>query len=234
MKKIIFMMWPVATLAAQFSPTPFPVFLKSGFSSVLEFDEAPIRVVLGDGQSFQVEKVDRSVVIRTLTPYAASNMFVYFKVSVPRLFILTASEDANPTYYKKFDKEIQPKPSPSQASLKPAAIKSVPNGIFEVKIIKADFDAKKDYLNLECELHSSSKELIKPNWKLARLSFKSNVIKPFKLWAEREAVQKDSEVRFRLIFAKPNLPRDLVGVHLIIPLLGSQVPIITLLKGRSL
>src|SRR5476651_1017859 len=81
---------------------PFPVFLKAGFSSVLEFEEVPVRVVLGDGQSFQVEKVERSLVVRTLSPYAASNMFVYFKDTAPRLFVLTASEDANPTYYKKF------------------------------------------------------------------------------------------------------------------------------------
>ena len=35
--------------------TPFPVFLKVGYSSILEFEETPQQVVLGDSKSFQIE-----------------------------------------------------------------------------------------------------------------------------------------------------------------------------------
>ena len=225
MKKIIFIIWPVFTItptfASQIPPSAFPIFLKAGFSSVLEFDETPIRVVLGDGQSFQVEKVDRSLVVRTLAAYAASNMFVYFKGEEPRLFVLTASEDANPTYYKKFEKDVPPKLlQKSVVTVSHIAVKTEPKIGYTVRVIHADFDTKKDYLTLECELSSQSKELLKPVWNLVRVTYKSKALTPVKLWAERQNIQKDSRVKFRLIFAKPNLPRDLKGVNLVIPLLG--------------
>jgi hypothetical protein len=76
------------------SPAPLPIFLKMGFSSVLEFSEAPSRVVLGDNQGFKVERLDESIVIKTLVPYANTNMFVYFRAQEPQLFVLTASEEA--------------------------------------------------------------------------------------------------------------------------------------------
>jgi hypothetical protein len=222
MKNMILILLPAVSVAGQLPPTPFPVFLKAGFSSVLEFDEIPVRVVLGDGQSFQVEKVDHSLVVRTLTPYAASNMFVYFKDSQPRLFILTASEDANPTYYKKFDKEIIQTKNPKSDDLpvRSLGVKIESKIGYAVRITHASFDTKKDYLTLECELQSKSHEILKPVWNLIRISFQAKALVPFKLWSERQEVQKDSKVKFRLIFAKPNLPRDLKGVSLIIPLLG--------------
>jgi hypothetical protein len=227
MKKIFLILLPAVSVAGQLPPTPFPVFLKAGFSSVLEFDEVPVRVVLGDGQSFQVEKVDHSLVVRTLTPYAASNMFVYFKEAQPRLFILTASEDANPTYYKKFDKEVDPKKvmKSEESSTRSLGAKIEPKIGYVVRVLHASFDSKKDYLTLECELQSKSHEVLKPVWNLLRVSFQSKTLAPFKLWAERQEVQKDSKVKFRLIFAKPNLPRDLKGVSLIIPLLGQPTAI---------
>ncbi len=88
---------------------PLPIFLKAGFSSVIEFDEAPIRVVLGDTQSFQVERVERSLVVRTLAPYAVTNLFVYFREASPKLFVLTASEDAEPSYLLKIVTKELPK-----------------------------------------------------------------------------------------------------------------------------
>ena len=225
MKTIIFIIWPVFTItptfASQVPPSAFPIFLKAGFSSVLEFDETPIRVVLGDGQSFQVEKVDRSLVIRTLAAYAASNMFVYFKGEDPRLFVLTASEDANPTYYKKFEKDAPLKPVQKVPTSIPHLIfKTEPKIGYTVRVLRADFDTKKDYLTLDCELSSQSKELLKPVWNLVRMTYKSKALTPVKLWSERQNVQKDSHVKFRLIFTKPNVPRDLKGVNLVIPLLG--------------
>lgn len=60
MKTLLFaLLIPSLATATTLNPAPFPIFLKSGFSSVVEFDDAPTRVVLGDGQSFQVEKLDR-------------------------------------------------------------------------------------------------------------------------------------------------------------------------------
>ena len=233
MKKLLMMLWPVTTLASQLPPTAFPVFLKAGFSSVLEFDEAPVRVVLGDGQSFQVERVDRSVVVRTLTQYAASNMFVYFKDSQPRLFVLTASEDANPTYYKKFDKEAPIRITPVlQKARNESVSKSDSETGYDLRITRTEFDFKKDYLTIEGELSSASQEILKPNWKLLRLTYKSRALAPFKLWSERETVQKDSTVKFRVILAKPNVPRDLKGVSIVIPVLG-QLHAINVSLGRS-
>src|SRR4051794_22875125 len=117
MKTIFVVVLSTLPLFSVASSAPFPVFLKSGFSTVLEFEEIPTRVVLGDAQSFQVEKLDKSIVIRTLAPYAVGNMFVYFRSKETQLFILSASEDAEPTYYKKFEAPTAlPKPIPQRTN----------------------------------------------------------------------------------------------------------------------
>ena len=226
MKYILMFFIPNIALASSLPPTPFPVFLKAGFSSVLEFEEAPLRVVLGDAQSFQVEKVERSLVVRTLAPYAATNMFVYFRDAEPRLFVLTASEDANPTYFKKFENPTQPKPA-AKVEVGGRSMGRAAGG----RIVRQQFDAKKDYLTVSFELSADSKEVLRPNWNLIRLTYKGNALAPYKLWAERQEVQKDSRIKARMIFAKPNLPRDLVGVTLVVPLQGRASPIALALKG---
>jgi len=232
MKKCILLLLPAVSMAAEMAPAPFPVFLKAGYSSVLEFDEMPIRVVLGDGQSFQVEKLDHSIVVRTLAPYAASNMFVYFKDSAPRLFVLTASEDANPTYYKKFEKETKIRQLSQFAKTDQTIVKKADQKTNSTILIsKINFDSKKDYLTLDCELISDSSEKLKPSWDLIRLRYKDAAIKPFKLWAERKEVQKNSKVKFRLIFAKPNISRDLSGVTLVVPFQGQSNALTVLIKG---
>lgn len=214
----------LASATVQLPPTPFPVFLKAGFSSVLEFETPPTRVVLGDAQSFQIERLERSIVIKTLAPYASTNMFVYFKDTPTRLFVLTASEDAQPTYYKKFESPVPPKkaatsPSPPRTYARSAEIK------------RTTFDAKKDYLTVEAEITADSSAIIRPNWPLVRIRQGSRVVAPAQLWSERKDVQKDSKVRCRFIFAKPNVNRSLEGVTLIIPLEGDTRTISLALKG---
>lgn len=209
-------------------PIPFPVFLKSGFSSILEFEEAPTRVVLGDSQAFQVERLERSLVLRTLVAYATSNMFVYFSKDTPRLFVLTASEDAEPTYYKKIDPPIEalpPRPNGGGRGISPKLKVS--------QVISAKFDAKKDYLTVEVRIAADSAHLLRPNWTLVRLRHLASIQTPMKLWAERQDVQKDSAIRARFIFAKPNIPRDLADSLLIIPIEGSLAPISLNLRGGS-
>lgn len=199
------------------SPQPFPVFLKLGFSSVLEFDETPARVVLGDPQKFQVERLEKSLVIRTLAPYAASNMFVYFQDRDPAFFILTASEDAEPTYHKSFVSPQLPVP---------LAMPMARTGpLRAVRISKASFDTRKDYLTVDLLLTANSAEVMKPKWDLIRMMNNSSAIVPTRLWAERKSIQKDSSVKARLIFAKPNVPRNLSGTSLVVPFEGRPQPI---------
>ncbi len=223
MRKYLFFTIITLSLHASASPTPFPVFLRLGFSSVLEFDETPTRVVMGDPQSFQVEKLDHSIVLKTLVPYATGNMFVYFKNQEPKLFVLTASEDAEPTYFRKFEPLVKPKPL---TIAKPASYKK------DIRLLSTLFDAKKDYLTVEIQISAASGEAIKPNWELVRLSNSGVPLTPSKLWSERKEVQKDTRVKARFIFAKPNIPRNLQGVSLIVPLLGSPTPF-TLPIGKS-
>jgi hypothetical protein len=210
------------------NPVPFPVFLKIGFSSILEFDEAPTRVVLGDSQAFQVERLERSLVLRTLVAYATSNMFVYFKTATPRLFVLTASEDAEPTYFKNLEKPKEP--SPAQAPSRVAHAIPKP-GVSQV--ISAKFDLKKDYLTVEVKLAADSTRLLRPSWNLVRLRHLAAIQTPMKLWAQRKDVQKDSSVRARFIFAKPNIPRDLSDSLLIVPIEGQLAPLTLPLRGVS-
>lgn len=226
MMKYFIFLFPIVALAASVPPTPFPVFLKAGFSSILEFDDAPTRVVLGDSQSFQVEKLDHSLVIKTLTNYAASNMFVYFKEEEPRLFVLTASEDAQPTYYRKFESPLPLKKE--YVAMSPSVRRMLKR---PSQILSAQFDAKKDYLTVDAEISADSSGILKPNWSLVRLTFNGSANAPFKLWSERKDIQKDSCVRVRFIFVKPNVPRDLKGAALVIPLLGEARALTLWLRG---
>jgi len=226
MKYLFLLLLPAFALANSIPPTPFPVFLKSGFSSVMEFDVAPTRVVLGDGQSFQVERVENSLVIRTLAPYAVTNMFVYFQSYDPKLFVLTASEEAEPTYYKRI--QVKPITAPAtQPTPKAGSAKYRTGG----RVLRREFDAKKDYLVVGFELSADSSESLKPNWNLVRLTHGKSVVAPIKLWAERQDVQRDSRIFARLIFAKPNVPRNLAGVNLVVPLKGKTSPITLTVAG---
>jgi len=204
---------------------PLPIFLKAGFSSVIEFDEAPIRVVLGDTQLFQVERVERSLVVRTLAPYAVTNLFVYFREASPKLFVLTASEDAEPSYLLK----IVTKELPKVTKAAPVFERSIKKA--GVRIVRQEFDSKKDYLTVGFQIAADSSEPLKPNWDLVRLRFGKNILTPSKLWAERKDVQRDSRVNARLVFAKPNLPRDLTEVSLVVPLQGKAIALSTSLGG---
>lgn len=211
---------------AETGPTTFPVFLRQGFSCVLEFDSAPKRIVVGDLQSFQVEKMDRSLVVRSLTAYATSNMFVYFDAGDPRLFVLTASEDAEPTLYRKFEspKLTENKLTPSRVNTRTA---------FEgARLISAKFDAKKDYLTVDAELSAGNKSALRPEWELIRLTFDNTKISPVKSWSERKEIQRDSKVKVRFIFAKPNVPKNLSALKIIIPLNGQESPILLNLGGK--
>lgn len=219
----LFILLPNLVSASINDPMPIPIFLKSGFSSILEFDEVPIRVVLGDPQSFQVEKLERSLAIKALAFEATSNMFVYFKSIPPKLFILRASDDIEPSYYKKFDTLVVPKP--------PKEILTLKKQNLTTKIISAVFDSKKDYLIVEFVVFAGRRRLL-PHWNQARLTFSGKAFSPVKLWSERKDVQKDTQVRARFIFYRPNIPKDLLKVSLIIPLIGMSKPIELALGGR--
>ena len=212
-----------AEIAAQ--PAPLPIFLRAGFSSVLEFDDSPQQVVIGDGQAFQVERLDRSLVLRAILPYATSNLFVYFKDGPPKLFILTASEDANPTYFKRIENpKLAPPPRLPETAVRGAGQRSS-------RVVAAKLDPKKDYLTVEVLLVADSGAMLRPKWDLVRLRFDSKTQAPFKLWSERKEVQKDSAVRARFIFVKPNVPKTLTNVALILPIEGSQSPLVLALHG---
>jgi hypothetical protein len=88
--------------------------------------------------------------------------------------------------------------------------------------VSASFDQKKDYLTVSIELTADSTEAIRPNWNLVRLTHNKTALAPFKLWAERKEVQKDSLVRSRFVFAKPNIPRNLAGTAIVLPLDGKS------------
>lgn len=215
-----------AVAATSLGPVPFPVFLKEGFSSVLEFEEAPTQVVLGDQNQFQVERLNKSIVIKPLASDAATNMFVYFKTKETRLFLLKASEDAEPTFYKKFESFVSP---PVKAgATKSAQRKPPPLGIH---ISKAAFDKKKDYLTVDFLIAADSSGKIIPSWDQVKLKYKERQLSPSKLWSERREVQSSSAIKARLIFTKPDIPKDFSAVSLVIPLKDSKRTLSAQLKG---
>ncbi|MBL7557649.1 MAG: hypothetical protein JNM24_17600 [Bdellovibrionaceae bacterium] len=216
------------TFAANATPTTFPVFLKEGFSSILEFEESPTQVVLGDQNLFLVERLGKSIVLKPLTPYATTNMFVYFKAKETKLFILTASEEAEPTFYKKFDPVVATSPVASAKSNLP--VRKYNKGI---QIASTNYDAKKDYLTVDFFIAADSTGKVAPRWDLIRLKFKDKMISPSKLWSERREAQRDSRIKARLIFTKPNVSADLKDVSIVVPSKTDSKPFTQKLKvGR--
>lgn len=208
----------------QIAPSAFPVFLKEGFSSILEFEEAPSQVVLGDQNLFQVERLNRSIVIKPLAPYAVTNMFVYFKDKETKLFLLSASEEAEPTYYKKFE-TILPK---IEEKTKTISKVTYSKGL-HIKSI--DYDSKKDFLTINFVVAADSAIKIAPNWELVRLKYKDRILVPSKIWSERREVQRDTAIRARLVFTKPNVPTDFKDVNLVVPVKGTSSSLTSALKG---
>lgn len=216
---------PFVAFAANATPTAFPVFLKEGFSSILEFEESPTQVVLGDQNLFLVERLGKSIIIKPLTPYATTNMFVYFKAKDTKLFILTASEESEPTFYKKFDTPVLPN---AENSKTPIVVRKYPKGI---KVTSSSYDPKKDYLTVDFIVAADSTGKIAPSWDLIRLKYKDKVISPSKLWSERKEAQRDSHIKARLIFTKPNVPADLKDVGIVVPSKGEAKPFTEKLKA---
>lgn len=181
------------------------IFLKMGFSSVIEFDEEPEKIILGDSQNFQVEKTNKSLVVRGLTPFASSNLFVYFKNYSTQIFSLTTDEDANPTLIKKvFLKELVIKGS-SKDSNEMTKSKSIRNNFFGLRLIKKEFSKSKDYLTLDYYIGTDSSTKLEPYWKGIRLRCDKTEIPPYKTWSERETIQKETLIKARVIFLRPNI-----------------------------
>ncbi len=213
---VVLQLFYFSAFASTTNEASFPVFLKIGFSSIIDFNEMPLRVVLGDSQGFQIEKMDKSLVLRTLVPYATTNMFVYFKDAPPQIFTLTADEDANPTVYRKLEvirpiKVVEQKPSSKTVRLKKGAYLSA-----------ASWDKEKDYLTIDGYINADSNAIILPKWDLIRLAAGDKRISPFKVWSARKEIQRDSSVKFRLIFMRPNINKDLNKNFVIIPLQGKS------------
>lgn len=204
----------------------FPVFLKLGFSSVLEFATPPEQVVIGDSSSFQVEKLDSSLIVRSLTTEAITNMFVYLKGGEVKMFTLTASEEAVPTQLSSF----KPK---AKTIIEKKKITSRRSYAYKTgaKLLRASFDKKKDFLTVEISITADSKMSFTPRWELVELRHKSLAYKAKTMWAERKAIQKDSTVKARFVFLRPNISKNFAESYLQIPVQGFASPIRINLKG---
>lgn len=225
--KLLFLFLSQITFAANLDPTSFPIFLRMGFSSIIEFSEMPQRVVIGDSQGFQIEKLEKSLVLRTLVPYATTNMFVYFKDAPPQIFSLTADEDANPTVYRKFE-VLKPVKTSLVAPIK--ATSKLKKGVF---LGSAFWDKAKDYLTIDGHINANQESSISPKWEMIRLVDGDKRISPYKVWSERQEVQKDSTVKFRFIFLRPNINKEFKRNFIIIPLQGkTEILHLELKKGK--
>jgi hypothetical protein len=211
------------TEAALSAPVTTPLFLKLGFSSVLEFEARPTRVVIGDGGSFQVDRLEKSLVIRPSVEEATTNLVVYFESTPPRMFVLKASMEDEPALYRKF---LAEKAAPA---VKPPAVEL--GSVNGSRIISSRFDRKKDYLIIEAQIAAPKGGKATPDWRAVRLKARNKKFAPSKLWAERAEVQADTVVKARFIFNRPDVERSLRGVTLALPYKGGGKPLVFNLGG---
>lgn len=212
----------ISNEAAMAAPLPVPLFLKVGFSSVLEFDSKPSRVVIGDGGSFQVERLENSLVVRPTADEATTNLLVYFPNQPTRMFVLRSTMEEEPALYRKYGLDKPP----------PLAGKGfVRSEVRLSRITSAKFDAKKDFLTIEALIAAPVSGKIQPDWNAVRLKKSAKEIAPKKLWAERTEVQAGTALKARFVFERPDVG-SLRGTTIILPLKGVKMPI-TLNLGAS-
>ncbi len=211
-------------------PLSTPVFLKFGFSTVVEFEEAPTEVVIGNSQLFQIEQLRKSLVIRPTTKSASTNAFVYFKKAEPRLLVLTASDEAEPNYYRLIEESQLPKVQVQPSSATPQNKKQT--SATGMRVGRIEFRAPHDYLTVDVTITANSSREISPRWDLARLNFRDRHLAPVKVWSARRTVSRDSTIRARFIFAKPNVPGNLSGVSLKLPQDGGDALVLNLGGSR--
>ena len=218
---LFFLLFSNLAIAVNLPPISSPIFLKEGFSSILQFDEAPREVVLGDQKAFFVQKLSDSLVIKPLMPNAVSDMFVYFPDEPPRLFVLTANNHNAPTFFKEFTSIHAPptgfmRPKFGRSRIAPARALRVYRQM--LRVLSAKFSSKKSYLTISAVITANRFRRLKPEWKSVHLEYQGRIILPKKLWSERREIEKDSSIRCRFIFLKPNLSRSMRLVNLVIPL----------------
>jgi hypothetical protein len=195
-----------------------PIFLKPGFSSVIEFNVEPEKIIIGDSQNFQVEKTNKSLVIRCLRPYASSNLFVYFKKHPTQIFSLTADEEAIPTLLKKIIlNELTSKIESETALSKKEDVQKIKKNTIRLILKKTEFSRAKDYLTIDFFISAGSENKLSPNWKKILLVCGKTEIPTYKTWAERQDIQKDSEIKSRVIFLRPNIGSSLSNCILNVP-----------------
>lgn len=194
-----------------------PVFLKAGFSTVIEFEEAPTEIVIGNSSAFQIERLKLSIVIRPRVHTASTNAFVYFKKLQPRLLVLTASDDVTPTYYRKISSF-----SPAATASGHRTLSSKQKLTAGLRVGRIEFRAPYDFLTVDVTVSANSSRELSPRWELVRLNFRDRALAPAKVWSARRDVMPDSSIRARFIFAKPSVPADLQNVSLLMPIANSQ------------
>jgi hypothetical protein len=210
---IIALITSVTALARE--PLSTPVFLKFGFSTVVEFEETPTEIVIGNSQLFQIEQLRKSLVIRPTTKSASTNAFVYFKKAVPRLLILTASDETKPNYYRLVEESYLPKTTVPLKAASPRNKKQT--SAVGMRVGRIEFRVPHDYLTVDVTITANSSREISPRWDLARLNFRGRHLVPSKVWSARRTVSRDSTVKARFIFTKPDIPGNLSGVSLKLP-----------------
>ena len=211
--------------ASALDPITSPVFLKFGFSTILEFDEPPSEVVLGDQDLFQTERLKRSIVIKPLAENASTNLFVYFKNKDPKHFLLSASPDAEPTFFRRI-MPIVPPTAPVQI----APMKKIKQ-FREIKLRSLKSDLKGDYLTVDFEISADASTKISPRWKAIHIESEGRSLTPTKIWSERQEVQKDSRVKARAIFAKPDISASTKNGILRLPLIDGTSMSLSLKEG---
>ena len=197
----------------------YPLFLKKGYSGVVNFTESPARVVLGDSKLFQIERLKSSLIIRPLFEEATSNLFVFFKTADPKLFLLSAKKDADPNFYLDFDYPVRATPV-GQYETKPKLFTHSSAGV-GFRVIEKNFSDKRDYLLLKVGIRNNDYSLLNPIWDASRLKYKGKFFAPSKVWAERKSIFKSSEVRATFEFTRPGVLESMEGVELVIPLSDS-------------
>lgn len=204
------------------------IYLKPGRSSVIQFNEAPVGIILGNPKAFQAERYGSNLVLRSNVASASTNLFVLFKKSDLKSFDLHCDPELKQTSVLKVDYPELVQTSntdtfkPIQQTMPKDDILKLPRNQLFLRVMSASWTKHKDYLNITVRITNTHDHRKTLGWKYASLKKGDKFIVPAAVRARRAEVAPNEQIYTKLEYKRPDVPADLKDIKLVLPVKDSD------------
>ena len=184
--------------------------INENLSTIVEFNQEPEALVIGNKKAFHVEKLQKRLVINsTLKAPQNSNLFVLFKGEKMAFLYLISNPGLSHNDFVKIDYPkvtLAKKPIKIKKKRIKKKRKRSTWGKIHIKAYRAVFSHKKDYLEIRLKISNGLKHRITPALSFTTIKSGKKYITPDKVFSERKTIASGSYTYVKLIFLRPDLP----------------------------